>query len=85
MIEILLHIERADLPGQPPEFVWWAESNEFPGFTAAAPTLAELRSVVRDAVRELDLSDSEIQERLSPLAVDVRTSTGVKVQQLMTV
>lgn len=33
---------------------WWAESPDLPGFSAAAPTLLELRDTVQAALEEID-------------------------------
>lgn len=41
MTHVKLHLEAVD-----GEEVWWAECDDVDGFTAAAPTLAELRSLL---------------------------------------
>lgn len=58
-IELVIHIEAAN-----GEAVWWAESPEVPGFSAAAPTLAELRTRATAALAELRDDPVEIVERL---------------------
>ncbi len=51
-VRVLLHLEATDDGG----VVWWAESGDVPGFTAAAPELVELRRRVRAALAD-DFSD----------------------------
>jgi hypothetical protein len=58
-IELVIHIEAAD-----GEAVWWAESPDVPGFSAAAPTLVELRERSIAALSELRGS-VRITERLA--------------------
>lgn len=57
--ELLIHLESAD-----GDVVWWAESPQVPGFTAAAPTLAELRELALDALRSELSPDVEVAEVL---------------------
>lgn len=45
MTALVVHLDEAD-----GEAVWWAESPDLPGFSAAAPTLAELRERVTGAI-----------------------------------
>lgn len=56
---MVIHLENAD-----GEAVWWAESPQAPGFTAAAETLRELRALAYPALREF-VGAGEIVERLS--------------------
>jgi predicted RNase H-like HicB family nuclease len=58
-IELVIHIEAAD-----GEAVWWAESPDVPGFSAAAPTLADLRDRATAALAELRDDPVEVVERL---------------------
>lgn len=59
-----MHLEEAD-----GEAVWWANSPDLPGFTAAAPSLADLRELVREG-----LGDTPVTERLdAPVIGGVRT------------
>jgi predicted RNase H-like HicB family nuclease len=58
-VELVIHIEAAD-----GEAVWWAESPEVPGFSAAAPTLAELRERATAALTELQGAPVRLTERL---------------------
>jgi predicted RNase H-like HicB family nuclease len=58
-IELVIHMEVAD-----GEAVWWAESPEVPGFSVAAPTLAEMRDRATTALAELRDGPVEIIERL---------------------
>lgn len=47
-IELIIHLEGVD-----GEAVWWAESPDVPGFSAAAPSLIELRERAQAALEEL--------------------------------
>ena len=47
-VRVLLHLEATDDGG----VAWWAESDDVPGFTAAAPELVELRRRVRAALAD---------------------------------
>jgi predicted RNase H-like HicB family nuclease len=58
-VELVIHIEAAD-----GEAVWWAESPEVPGFSVAAPTLAEMRERATAALNELE-GPVRITERLA--------------------
>ncbi|HMG42281.1 MAG TPA: hypothetical protein VK611_13165 [Acidimicrobiales bacterium] len=57
--ELIIHLGSAD-----GEVVWWAESPDAPGFTAAAPSLAELRQLAVVALQDLLTPQVEIVERL---------------------
>jgi predicted RNase H-like HicB family nuclease len=46
-----IHLEPTDT-----DVVWWAESDDLPGFSGAASTLRELRGLIEEAVR-LHLAD----------------------------
>lgn len=59
MTELIIHLEDAD-----GEVVWWAESPDVPGFSAAAPTLAELRERAREALSARGARPVQIVERL---------------------
>jgi len=45
--ELIIHLDNAD-----GEVVWWAESPQVPGLTAAASSLAELRELAMKALRD---------------------------------
>lgn len=49
-MKVVIHFERIPGTGKP---AWWAESPDVPGFSAAAPTLTELRVTTERAVREI--------------------------------
>ena len=44
-LTVRIHVEPASH-----ELVWWAEAEGLPGWSAAAPSLAELKTLVREAV-----------------------------------
>lgn len=60
-MELVIHLEGADS-----EAVWWAESPQMPGFSAAAPTLSELRTQAYRAIRGV-AGSVQITERLAEL------------------
>jgi predicted RNase H-like HicB family nuclease len=49
-VTLLLRLESIE---EEPHFVWWAESPELPGFSAAADHLPQLLVQAKDAVLEL--------------------------------
>lgn len=59
-VELIIHLENTDAG----ETVWWAESPAVPGFSAAAPTLRELRDRATEALRDFLAPDIEVVERL---------------------
>lgn len=79
---MLIHLEDAD-----GEAVWWAEVPELPGFSAAAPTLADMREQAHAAIAELVGAPVVVVERLagdlardqnvSPVGADRRPETIV--------
>jgi hypothetical protein len=71
MTELVIHLEGGD-----GEVVWWAESPQIPGFSAAAPTLKELRERAYRALREI-AGPGPIVERLS--AADSGSTVGADV------
>ncbi len=72
-VELIIHLDSAD-----DGVVWWAESPEAPGFTAAADSLAELRELATTGLRGV-LGDVSIVERLDgvPLRADGRSGADV--------
>lgn len=58
MTTMHFHVESS-----PEGAVWWAESPDVQGFTAAAPSLAELRDRCRDALNDI-VGSGEFLERL---------------------
>lgn len=76
-IELMLHLERAD-----DQVVWWAETTDVPGFSAAADTLAELRERVRSALLEITGGEPvELVERLAGLPSEAKTDSPVGPEQ----
>jgi hypothetical protein len=59
-VELILHLETTDTG----EIVWWADSPDVAGFSAAAPTLVALRERATAALRDLVSSEVKIVERL---------------------
>jgi predicted RNase H-like HicB family nuclease len=45
------------------DVVWWAESADLPGFSAAAPTLRDLRKLIDEAV-SMEVGEAEIDLQL---------------------
>jgi predicted RNase H-like HicB family nuclease len=49
---------------------WWAESEDVPGFSAAAEHLSELRRLVREGLMfHLDLDSAELRESMADSGV----------------
>lgn len=65
-VNLLIHLEAT---GGDPACVWWAESPEMPGFSAAADHLPELLRQAQEAIDEL-VSDAEVVPTLAPLFED---------------
>lgn len=59
-VQVLLHLESTDED----TVAWWAESEDVPGFVAAAGELVELRRRVREALDEEFPGGYECAERL---------------------
>lgn len=59
-VNVLIHLEPTDKG----ELVWWAESPETPGLSAAANSLVELQFLVRQSIVEL-VGDVEVAYRLA--------------------
>lgn len=53
-ITLLIHVEMADQ-----EIVWWAESDDLPGVTVAAPSLMEMREELDNLLRDLAVERGE--------------------------
>jgi len=49
LIDLIVHLER--VPEGKPHFVWWAESVDVPGFSAAADHLPQLLEQAESALR----------------------------------
>ena len=64
-IQLRVHLE----PGEGTEWVWWADSEQLPGFTAAADHLPDLLAKAKDVIREEGLAaeDTKIVAVLVPL------------------
>jgi len=56
-IDLLIHLEQ--VPDPDPGFVWWAESPDLPGFSAAADHLPDLLRQAEAAIDDL-VADAEI-------------------------
>lgn len=56
---LLIHVEPSE-----DEIVWWAESTDLPGFSAAAESLADLRVSARAAISAEWDDEVEIVEEL---------------------
>ncbi len=70
MIKVKVHNEPLDGPEL--RVSWWAESDQVPGWTAAADSLAELKQLVDEGVRFALEDDSvEITLALVPFEDDV--------------
>jgi predicted RNase H-like HicB family nuclease len=69
---LIIHLDNAD-----GEVVWWAESPEAPGFTAAASSLVELRELALNGLRDLISPAIEVAELLvgSGHQVDVQVDS----------
>ena len=50
-VRVTFHLDSAESGGKH-EFVWWAESADVVGFTAAAPTLTALRRLVIETLTD---------------------------------
>lgn len=60
MIELCVHLEPAEAG-----VCWWVESDDLPGFSAAASTLAEMRArAVETLNEELGEGTYDLRERL---------------------
>lgn len=67
MTELTIHLEGVD-----GEVVWWADSPDVPGFSAAAPNLIALRERATAALEEILGGPVEIVERLDGKHVERR-------------
>lgn len=65
--ELMIHLEHAE-----GEAVWWADSPDAPGFSAAASSLIELRERATAALEEILGGSVHIVERLDGLRVQRR-------------
>jgi predicted RNase H-like HicB family nuclease len=59
-VELIIHHEAAG-----DDAVWWAESPDLAGFTAAAPSLAELRRRVLAALADVEDRAVKLSERMA--------------------
>ncbi|MHB1710356.1 MAG: DUF1902 domain-containing protein [Acidimicrobiales bacterium] len=64
VIKLRVHLESTDDPESP--FVWWAESDEVRGFSAAAGHLAELLARSQDALADLLGQEIEVSPTMVP-------------------
>ena len=64
-IELSVHLEATGETS--PGFVWWAETEAVPGFSAAADHLDELLQRSEEALRDIVGADVELEPKLIPL------------------
>lgn len=72
-VTLIFHLEQAD-----DEIVWWAESPDAPGMSAAADTLVECRRLAIESLRFSDVAFERITELLAEATMD----TGSAVRSL---
>jgi predicted RNase H-like HicB family nuclease len=60
-VSFAIHLEPTET-----DVVWWAESGGMPGWSATAPTLRELRTLIEEAVRLYISEEVEIAMGLVP-------------------
>ena len=70
--ELIIHLEVAD-----GDVVWWAESPDLPGFTAAGSSLGELRERAMAAIEEIQGGPVQIVEHLEADVPDAVTRVVV--------
>ena len=63
-ITLVIHLEVAEDPQ--PKFVWWADSEDLPGFSSAADHLQELLKLSREAIDEMALGKVNIRYAWAP-------------------
>jgi len=68
-INLLVHIEAIE---EEKKVVWWAESEELPGFSSAADHLPELLSLCREAIADMGFEDVTIRPSLAGPSNDTR-------------
>jgi predicted RNase H-like HicB family nuclease len=77
-IRLVVHLEAA--AGQESPFVWWAEADELPGFSAAADHLRELlaraEAAIPEVLRERDLDATDLQIRVELAAEEAAATYG---------
>jgi predicted RNase H-like HicB family nuclease len=59
-VELIIHLEAAE-----DEAVWWAESPDVAGFTAAGSSLSELRRRAHAALTEITGGTVQLVERMA--------------------
>jgi predicted RNase H-like HicB family nuclease len=67
MTELTIHLEAVE-----GEVVWWADSPDVPGFSAAAPSLVELRERATAALEEILGAPVPLVEHLDGVPVGRR-------------
>jgi len=89
-VVLKIHVEAVGAPGE--GFVWWAESDDLPGFNGAADHLPDLMRQSTEAIKEItgdddveivpqmnfDDEDSERRQPSSPAASDSAPATPVR-------
>lgn len=71
-VELVIHLDSAD-----DQAVWWAESDDVPGFSASADSLVELRRRAHAAIGEIVGEPARIRERLVGVALESERPTIV--------
>ena len=64
------------------EAVWWAESPDVAGFSAAAPTLGELRELVVEGIEKACGPDVTLVEHMMPFGDEAHDGLVARVQLL---
>ena len=59
-VQLVIHLERADR-----DIVWWAETDDVPGFSAAADTLVDMRAHALAALAEIAAEQGETLGRVT--------------------
>jgi len=76
-VELIIHLEADGA-----EAVWWAESPDVAGFSAAAPTLAELRQMAVEGIEKVRGTDVTLVETMTPFGDDAHDGLVARVQLL---
>jgi hypothetical protein len=81
-VELLIHLEL--VPAGHPRFVWWAESPQLPGFSAAADHLPDLLRRAYAAVPEVLAEDGDDPGAIDivPLLASSREKVGTTGEQV---
>ena len=81
-IELIVHLEQ----GEPSAVSWWAESADVPGFSAFADSLADLRTLAHESLRDHLVQPVTFIERLVVDGIALaRSGTDVVASRLQLV